>query len=388
MKTKEVKEKKVKEDKKPKEEKVKKTKDEKVKKTKEEKVKKTKEEKPTEDTKEKPKEEKKSKKDKVKKPKEEKEEDDNEDFVVLKEITEVDADESAKNEKKRRRKELSKEERELERKLNRESREKKKARKELNKKRKKGEIEIEDVEMTDAPVAAADKEGKPREPVKKPKVEEKTPEFGVWVGNLAFSTSAENIQKFFKECGTIVRMKCPAGLGARNKNKGFAYVFFSTPEEQAKAIELSEKQLDGRSLLIKDAKSFERKDGVAPPTAEERLESKKQKNPPCPTLFIGNLDYTITDKDLKERFEWAGKVRSVKVATFQDTGKCKGFGYVNYAELESAVKAVRAPDKHVINDRKIRVEYATEDAYRRSMPWLKGPPPKKNGGNSIAVPSE
>lgn len=46
------------------------------------------------------------------------------------------------------------------------------------------------------------------------------------------------------------------------------------------------------------------------------------------------------------------------------------FGYVDYATVESATKAIRAPDKHMLDDRKLRVEFASEEAHRRSMPWM------------------
>lgn len=52
---------------------------------------------------------------------------------------------------------------------------------------------------------------------KKPKKEE---EHGVWVGNLAFATSQEGLQKYFEDCGEISRIKCPKGEGRQKQNKG------------------------------------------------------------------------------------------------------------------------------------------------------------------------
>jgi hypothetical protein len=107
-------------------------------------------------------------------------------------------------------------------------------------------------------------------------------------------------------------------------NISFAYIFFSTPEEAAKGVAMSEKKLEGRSLLIKDSENFERADGSKAPTEAEKKEIKKQKNPPCPTLFLGNLSFDTTEKSIRENFEWAGDIRKVRVATFEDSGKCKG----------------------------------------------------------------
>lgn len=45
-------------------------------------------------------------------------------------------------------------------------------------------------------------------------------EYGIWVGNLAYSTTLDAIKEFFKDCGTITRVKCPKGNGVKNNNKG------------------------------------------------------------------------------------------------------------------------------------------------------------------------
>ena len=48
-------------------------------------------------------------------------------------------------------------------------------------------------------------------------------------------------------------------------------------------------------------------------------------------------------------------------------GSCS-FGYIDFGDLDTAVRAIRAPDKHVLDGRKIRVEYASEEAYNRGRP--------------------
>ncbi|KAL0093482.1 hypothetical protein F4703DRAFT_1719103, partial [Phycomyces blakesleeanus] len=269
-----------------------------------------------------------------------------------------------KAEKRRLKALMSKEEREENRKVNRENREKKKKLKEKNKKRKRGEEVSDDSEDEEEKTEDGEKSTKTKS--KKAKSEKKPDEHGIWVGNLAFSTTSEDIQKYFADCGEITRVKCPKGDTPKKFNKGFAYVFFTTPEAVAKGVEKSEAKLDGRNLLIKDAKNFERKDGTTP-TAKE---IKKQKNPPCPTLFLGNLSFETTAEMVKAQFEWCGDIRKVRLGQFQDTGKCKGFGYIDFMNVDYATKAIRAPDKHNVDGRKVRVEFASEDAYLRGHPWL------------------
>ncbi|KAF7725285.1 hypothetical protein EC973_000295 [Apophysomyces ossiformis] len=233
---------------------------------------------------------------------------------------------------------------------------------------KRGEAVSDDEEIKDQEETieqdTTDTASKPKEKVEKAA---KEPKHGVWVGNLAFSTTSDAVRKFFKECGKITRIKCPSGDGPKKNNKGFAYVFFDSAEAVEAAVAKSEQKLDGRALLIKDANNYERKDGAPAPSKEV----KKQKNPPCPTVFLGNLSFETTREMIQEHFAWCGPIRKVRLATFEDSGKCKGFAYIDFETVESATKAVRAPDRAVLDNRKLRVEFGSEEAHKRSMPWLK-----------------
>ncbi|KAG2220116.1 hypothetical protein INT45_006144 [Circinella minor] len=278
----------------------------------------------------------------------------------------VDEDTQLHDEKmKKKAEKRAKADREEKRKLAQENRKAKKDAREKNKKRKRGEIVSSDEEEEEEGSDNND-EGKNTKKQKSSSTKkEKVVEFGVWVGNLAFKTTREQIIKFFSDCGTVTRLKCPSGNGKNSNNKGFAYVMFATKEEADKAVEKSEQKIDGRALLIKHSDNFERKDGL---TVKE---VKKQKNPPCATLFVGNLRFDCTKEKLREAFnECGGDIMNVRLGTFEDSGKCKGFGYVDYETVEDATLAIRATNKHIIDGQKIRVEFGSEQAYKRGRPWL------------------
>ena len=57
-------------------------------------------------------------------------------------------------------------------------------------------------------------------------------------------------------------------------------------------------------------------------------------------LYVGNLDYAITDDQLKQIFEEAGAVASATVITDRQSGRSKGFGFVEMASEEEAKKAI------------------------------------------------
>jgi len=57
-------------------------------------------------------------------------------------------------------------------------------------------------------------------------------------------------------------------------------------------------------------------------------------------LYVGNLSYSETEEGLREVFSSCGVVESVKIITDRDTGRSKGFGFVEMATDEEAEKAV------------------------------------------------
>ncbi|RKD86149.1 RNA recognition motif domain-containing protein [Mangrovibacterium diazotrophicum] len=57
-------------------------------------------------------------------------------------------------------------------------------------------------------------------------------------------------------------------------------------------------------------------------------------------IFVGNLNYNITEDDLREIFEEYGELSSVKLISDKFTGKSKGFGFVEMADADEAKKAI------------------------------------------------
>jgi RNA recognition motif-containing protein len=57
-------------------------------------------------------------------------------------------------------------------------------------------------------------------------------------------------------------------------------------------------------------------------------------------LYVGNLDYNVTDDQLGEHFAQAGKVASATVITDKYSGRSKGFGFVEMGNDEEAKKAI------------------------------------------------
>ncbi|KXX80565.1 Nucleolar protein 13 [Madurella mycetomatis] len=216
--------------------------------------------------------------------------------------------------------------------------------------------------------ASSDDEGDGKtDGTKSSKKKERSPH-GVWIGNLRFSITKAELRKWLVDNSggsitddAITRVHMPTTkkpAGAPNKtateNRGFAYVDFASFEANVAAIALSETEMNGRKLLIKDSKSFEGRPkkeeaevaadaaGGDATTGKNTSESNANKKTPGSTkIFVGNLSFNTTEDDLHAHFEKCGKIRWIKVATFEDSGKCKGYGWVNFEEPEAAQWAVK-----------------------------------------------
>jgi RNA recognition motif-containing protein len=75
-------------------------------------------------------------------------------------------------------------------------------------------------------------------------------------------------------------------------------------------------------------------------------------------LYVGNLAYTTTDSGLQTLFSQAGVVKSVQVIKERDTGRSKGFGFVEMSTEEEAQKAITLLNGKEFDGRKLNVNLA------------------------------
>jgi RNA recognition motif-containing protein len=68
-------------------------------------------------------------------------------------------------------------------------------------------------------------------------------------------------------------------------------------------------------------------------------------------LFIANLNFQITNKQLKEIFTLFGKVTACKIITDRITGESKGYGFVSLTEPSSAERAINTLNGMIIDGR-------------------------------------
>lgn len=185
--------------------------------------------------------------------------------------------------------------------------------------------------------------------------DESEPNKTIFVGQLSWNVDNDWLAQELAECGEVteVRVQMDRTTG---RSRGFAYVTFATEEALEAALKLDGKEIDGRPVKID--KSTPR------PPPQERRDARAKAFGDTPsaqsaTLFVGGLSFDATEDMVWETFNEYGEIKSVRLPTDRETGRPKGFGYVEFSDIETATKAYEGSNGAEIAGRAIRLDYST-----------------------------
>jgi len=83
-------------------------------------------------------------------------------------------------------------------------------------------------------------------------------------------------------------------------------------------------------------------------------------------IFVGNLDFNTSEEELRHLFEPYGQVDRVSILTDRETGRSRGFGFVEMASAEDGEKAIAALNGSQLGGRTLNVNEARPKAERAS----------------------
>jgi cold-inducible RNA-binding protein len=75
-------------------------------------------------------------------------------------------------------------------------------------------------------------------------------------------------------------------------------------------------------------------------------------------IFVGNLDFNTSEEELRQLFEAYGQVDRVAIMTDRDTGRSRGFGFVEMSSAEDGEKAIAALNGSQVGGRTLNVNEA------------------------------
>ena len=89
-------------------------------------------------------------------------------------------------------------------------------------------------------------------------------------------------------------------------------------------------------------------------------------------IYVGNLSYETTEEDLNTLFSSAGVVKSVSLIKDRDTGRSKGFAFVEMNSQSETEEAIKSLDGKMVNNREIKVNKARPPEDRSGRDGFRG----------------
>lgn len=159
----------------------------------------------------------------------------------------------------------------------------------------------------------------------------------VFVEGIPYTAVEADIAKFFHGCGDIEVINAPKWQDS-GKLRGYAHVTFTSAGAAKKALERDGRYIGDRFINVARARSTNDNSEAAIAVAS------RPRPKGCSTLFVKGLPYETDEEQVKASFSRFGQVVSVRLVRWQQTGRLKGVGYVQFEtglSCEAAMKAYR-----------------------------------------------
>ena len=173
----------------------------------------------------------------------------------------------------------------------------------------------------------------------------------VFVSNLSWTTSWQDLKDYFRQAGNVVYANI---MMEDNRSKGCGIVEFETSDEAGKAIDLlHDTDLDGRPITVRE----DREDRDVKQKGKKHEEVVRVGR----RVYVGNLAWSTSWQDLKDFFRQAGDVVYANIMTDDETGRSKGCGIVEFASSDNAVCAIETLHDAELDGRRLTVREDRED---------------------------
>lgn len=156
----------------------------------------------------------------------------------------------------------------------------------------------------------------------------KTGQGNVFIKNLDTAIDNKALHDTFASFGNI--LSCKVAQDEFGNSKGYGFVHYETAEGATNAI----KSVNG--MLLNEKKVFV---GYHIPRKDRDSKFDEMKAN-FTNIYVKNIEPEVTDEDFRALFEKYGDVTSASIARDSDTGKSRGFGFVNYVNHDNAATAV------------------------------------------------
>lgn len=168
----------------------------------------------------------------------------------------------------------------------------------------------------------------------------------IFISGIPYECTEEEIRTIFEESGKIEEIKIPKYQDS-GKNRGYGHITFKKVDSVKSALEKNGVVVRNRYLTVEISKG-------------ENIPSRKvdfEEIPDgCSTIIVKNLDYSITEKEIGDKFKPCGNIHSIRLVYHSKLGHFKGFAYIDFENTESVRIALNLNGKE-LKGRKMLVDY-------------------------------
>ena len=205
----------------------------------------------------------------------------------------------------------------------------------------------------------------------RPRTGDKAGNRNVYVGNLSFDVSWQDLKDHMRSAGDVVRVDILSD--ATGRSKGCAIVEYAFPRDAQMAIaNLNETVLNGRNMFIREDREAG-STGVKPVQGHGSMDMRMDRQSVHlttgvgKTVYVGNLSWDVQWQDLKDHMRSAGDVVHVDILS-DATGRSKGCAIVEYASPRDAQMAIANLNETILNGRNMFIREDREAGSSGMMP--------------------
>lgn len=175
----------------------------------------------------------------------------------------------------------------------------------------------------------------------------------VFAANIHIRATEEDVKKFFEEAGPVNMITFIKDRRSR-KHKGIAYVEMAEKRSIPLALQLSGQPLMNQAVLVTETQA-EKNRAAGTMTIDT--------GPSGPTrLYVGSLHYNTTEQELERIFSRYGSLDFVNMHTDNDTGRSKGYAFVQFKRADDAKRALSKAKGMELHGRPLKVGLVNESS--------------------------
>ncbi|KAL4943810.1 hypothetical protein BDV06DRAFT_189011 [Aspergillus oleicola] len=177
------------------------------------------------------------------------------------------------------------------------------------------------------------------------------PKDTIFIGNLFYDVTAEDLRERMAKYGIVQGVNII--YDSRGISKGYAYVQFDGKEAAARAINAMHMRIyEGRRVTVH--------------YAQTRMNRDERPKEPTDTLYIANLPFEMTDRDLQDLFKDIVGATDIRVTVDRQTGLLLGYIHAEFLNVQSAMVAREKLFGKSIYNKRLFVDYSTSMKKLRS----------------------